>query len=141
MTLSRGHPIVFQKAFRHPTYPYSQFAVFCKKHIISVAYAPRVENVVNYTIENELTSQCGVDVSNTRKIKALMQVLSGMVPFEVDVAKMSRNLGLQRLTVLQYLKHLEDAKLIRRLFSNLLTTGDLAQVFLPHPINIAGRGY
>ncbi len=91
----------------------------------SVAYAPRVENVVNYTIENELTSQCGVDVSNTRKIKALMQVLSGMVPFEVDVAKMSRNLGLQRLTVLQYLKHLEDAKLIRRLFSNLLTTGDL----------------
>ncbi len=91
----------------------------------SVAYAPRVENVVNYTIENELTSQCGVDVSNTRKIKALMQVLSGMVPFEVDVAKMSRNLGLQRLTVLQYLKHLEDAKLIRRLFSNLLTTGNL----------------
>lgn len=91
----------------------------------SVAYAPRVENVVNYTIENELTSQCGVDVSNTRKIKALMQVLSGMIPFEVDVAKMSRNLGLQRLTVLQYLKHLEDAKLIRRLFSNLLTTGDL----------------
>ncbi len=91
----------------------------------SVAYAPRVENVVNYTIENELTSQCGVDVSNTRKIKALMQVLSGMVPFEVDIAKISRNLGLQRLTVLQYLKHLEDAKLIRRLFSNLLTTGDL----------------
>ena len=48
-----------------------------------------------------------------------------MIPFEVDVAKMSRNLGLQRLTVLQYMKHLEDAKLIRRLFSNLLTTGDL----------------
>lgn len=91
----------------------------------SVAYAPRVENVANYTIENELTSQCGVEVSNTRKIKALMQVLSGMLPFAVDVAKMSRNLGLQRLTVLQYLKHLEDAKLIRRLFSNLLTTGDL----------------
>ena len=91
----------------------------------SVAYAPRVENVVNYTIDNELTSQCGVDVSNTRKIKALMQVLSGMIPFEVDTAKMSRNLGLQRLTLLQYMKYLEDAKLIRRLFSNLLTTGDL----------------
>ncbi len=91
----------------------------------AVAYSPRVENVVNYTIDNELTSQCGVDVSNTRKIKALMQVLSGMVPFEVDTAKMSRNLGLQRLTLLQYLKHLEDAKLIRRLFSNLLTTSDL----------------
>lgn len=90
-----------------------------------VAYSPRVENVVNYTIDNELTLQCGVEVSNTRKIKALMQVLSGMTPFEVDIAKMSRNLGLQRLTLLQYMKHLEDAKLIRRLFSNLLTTGDL----------------
>lgn len=91
----------------------------------NLAYAPRVENVVNYTIDNELTSQCGVDVANTRKIRALMQVISGMVPFEVDTAKMSRNLGLQRLTLLQYMKHLEDAKLIRRLFSNLLTTSDL----------------
>ena len=89
------------------------------------AYAPRVENVVNYTIDNELTSQCGVDVANTRKIKALMQVISGMIPFEVDTAKISRNLGLQRLTLLQYMKHLEDAKLIRRLFANLLTTRDL----------------
>ncbi len=90
-----------------------------------VAYAPRVENVVNYTIDNELTSQCGVDVANTRKIKALIQVISGMVPFEVDIAKMARNLELQRLTLLQYLKHLEDAHLIRRLFANLITTRDL----------------
>ena len=90
-----------------------------------VAYAPRVENVVNYTIDNELTSQCGVDVANTRKIKALMQIISGMVPFEVDIAKMARSLELQRLTLLQYLKHLEDAHLIRRLFANLITTRDL----------------
>ena len=90
-----------------------------------IAYALRVENVVNFTIENELTSQCGVDTANTRKIKALMQVISGMIPFEVDIAKMSRNIGLQRLTLLQYLKHLEDACLIRRLFSNLLSTRDL----------------
>ena len=90
-----------------------------------VAYAPRVENVVNYTIDTELTSQCGVDAANTRKIRALMQVIAGMVPFEVDIAKMSRNLGLQRLTLLQYLKHLEDAGLVKRLFSNLLTTSDL----------------
>lgn len=90
-----------------------------------VAYTPRVENVVNYTIDTELTSQCGVDVANTRKIRALMQVIAGMVPFEVDIAKMSRNLGLQRLTLLQYLKHLEDAGLVKRLFSNLLTTSDL----------------
>ena len=90
-----------------------------------VAYAPRVENVVNYTIDNELTSQCSVDVANTRKIKALLQIISGMIPFEVEIAKMSRNLEIQRLTLLQYLKHLEDAQLVRRLFANLVTTGDL----------------
>lgn len=89
------------------------------------AYAPRVEGVVNYTIDVELPQQCGVEVGNTRKIKALIQVLSSMVPFEVDIAKISRNLGMQRLTVLQYMKYLEDANLIRRLFANLLTTGDL----------------
>ena len=88
-------------------------------------YNARVENIINYTIDTELTAQRNIEPGNTRKIKALLQIISGLVPFEVDIAKISRNIGIQRLTTLKYLKNLEEAKIIRRLFTDLSTTGDL----------------
>ncbi len=88
-------------------------------------YASRVENIVNYIIDTELTAQRNVETGNTRKIKALLQVMSQLVPFEIDIAKISRNIGIQRLTTLRYLKNLEEARLIRRLFTDLDTTKDL----------------
>lgn len=88
-------------------------------------YQHKVETVVNYTIESELTARRGLEVGNTRKVKALLQILSQNVPFQVDISKISRNIGIQRPTTLKYLKHLEEAKLIRRLFTDLATTGDL----------------
>lgn len=88
-------------------------------------YDTRVENIVNYIIDTELTAQRNVETGNTRKIKALLQIMSQLVPFEIDIAKISRNIGIQRLTTLKYLKNLEEARLIRRLFSDLDTTKDL----------------
>ena len=44
-------------------------------------YGLRLENIVNYTIDTELTSQRNIETGNTRKIKALLQVISGMLPF------------------------------------------------------------
>ena len=48
-----------------------------------------------------------------------------MVPFQVDISKISRNIGIQRPTTLKYMKNLEEAKLIRRLFTNLESISDL----------------
>ena len=88
-------------------------------------YPIQVENVVDYIVNNELPSQRGLEVGNTRKVKALMKIISQMVPFEVDIAKISRSIGIQRATLLKYLKDLEEAKLIVRLFQNLSSITDL----------------
>ena len=88
-------------------------------------YQNKVQSVVNYIIESELTAHRNLEVGNTRKVKALLQVLSQIVPYQVDISKISRNIGIQRPTTLKYMKNLEEAKLIRRLFTNLETTGDL----------------
>lgn len=88
-------------------------------------YQSKVQGVVNYIIESELTAHRGLEVGNTRKVKALLQVLSQIVPFQVDISKISRNIGIQRPTTLRYMKNLEEAKLIRRLFTDLSTTSDL----------------
>lgn len=88
-------------------------------------YPFQVENVVNYIINTELTVHRRLEVGNTRKIKALLQVMSQMVPYEVDIRKLSATTSLQRLTVLNYLHYLEEANLIVRLFSDLSTITDL----------------
>ena len=88
-------------------------------------YNFRIENIINYTVDTELTAQRNIEPGNTRKVKALLKIISGLVTFEVDIAKISRNIGIQRLTTLKYLKSLEEARIIRRLFTDLSSTGDL----------------
>lgn len=91
----------------------------------SGVYFSKVENVVNYIIDVELTAGRSLEVGNTRKVRALLSVLSQLLPYQLDIAKISRNIGIERLTTLKYLKYLEEARLIRRLFINLSTTTDL----------------
>ncbi len=88
-------------------------------------YQSRIESVISYIIDTELTKFRGLEVGSSRNIKALLQVLSQIVPYEVDISKLSRTIGIQRPTTLKYLKHLEEAALIRRLFTQLDTISDL----------------
>lgn len=48
-----------------------------------------------------------------------------MTPYEVDIAKLSKATGIMRTTVLKYLTYLEEACLIRRLFTDLKNVTDL----------------
>jgi len=88
-------------------------------------YPIQLENVVDYIINTELPSCRNVETGNTRKIKALLQIIAHMVPYEVDIQKLSKSSGFERATTLKYLKFLEEAQLIRRLFQNLDSIGDL----------------
>lgn len=89
------------------------------------SYQNILEAVVNYIIESELTRFRSIEVGNTRKIKALLKVISQMVPYEVDISKLSKNIGIQRPTTLKYLHNLEEAALIRRLFTDIDSVSDL----------------
>lgn len=88
-------------------------------------YPVQVENVVNYIIDYELPAFRNIDVGNTRKLKALLHILAQLVPYEIDVSKLSRAASMERATIMKYLKNMEEAKLICRLFQNLDTISDL----------------
>ena len=81
-----------------------------------IDYYQAIQQVVNYIIENELTKVCKVEVSNTRKIKALMTMLCASEPYEVDITRMSAQSGLKRETILNYLNFMDKAKLIQLLY-------------------------
>ncbi len=99
-------------------------------------YPVQVENVVNYIIDYELPAFRNIEVGNTRKLKALLRILAQMVPYEIDISKLSRATSMERPTIMKYLKNMEEAKLICRLFQNLDTISDLQKpdkIFLDNP--------
>jgi len=81
-------------------------------------YYSRLENVVDFVIEQEMTRFCGIEPAYTRKLKALLLFLSDNVPFEVNISKLSSYLELNKLTVLSYLNAMMRAELLNLLYSD-----------------------
>ncbi len=82
-------------------------------------YYTSIEQVVNLIVETELPQLCGVNTANIRKLKALIEVISTSVPFEVDITKMATVIGVHRNTVIEYLNHLENAQLMHLLYADI----------------------
>ena len=107
----------FQDYMKSGYYPFS----FEKKR----TYKTVIENVINYTIDTELTKYRNVSIENTGKIKAFLQVVSGLLPYQVDIAKLSKSVRIDRVTLLRYMKHLAEAKLTRNIYAKQDTITDL----------------
>jgi predicted AAA+ superfamily ATPase len=88
-------------------------------------YRSSIENVTSYIIDTELTKYRGISADNTRKIKALLQIIAEMLPYQVDISKLSKSVSIDRVTLLRYLRYLDEAKLIRNIFSKVDTITDL----------------
>ena len=115
---------------------YRQFGYYPFYFESKQEYYDKLENTVNYIIDVELTKYRGLDVGNTRQVKALLHVISQMTPYEVDISKLSKASGISRQSTLKYLTNLEEANLIRRVFTNLMNVTDLQKpdkIYLDNP--------
>lgn len=90
-------------------------------------YYTRIEQVTNFVIETELPLLRKVDIDNIRKIKALVSIIASSIPFEVDASKLSRLIGTGRDTVIEYMQHLEDARIFNLLYSDVRSVGKLTR--------------
>lgn len=126
-----GAPNQFCTEVKHLCHPLEHFKNYLKAGYYpfyfenKTNYQNTVESVVNYIIDTELPKYRNLEIGNTRRVKALLKVLSQMVPYEVDITKLSTTIGIQRASSLKYLRHLEEASLIHRLFTKLSTITDL----------------
>ena len=102
---------LFSEYLRYGYYP------FLKEGLNN--YYVRIENIVNTIIEQELPQLRKLDVGNIRKIKSLLGILSSGVPYTVDTTKLSSMAEISRNTLLQYLQNLNEAQLIRLLYSDV----------------------
>lgn len=65
-----------------------------------------------------MTQFCGVDPAFTRKMKAMLLFLAGNLPYEVNIAKLSSYLELNKNTVLSYLSSMSKAELLYLLYAD-----------------------
>lgn len=99
-------------------------------------YYTKIEQVVNYIIENELPRICKVDVLNVRKLQALIVLICSEVPFELNANRIAAALEIGRDTVVEYLKYLGDAKVLNLLYSDKKKIGKLTKpdkVYMENP--------
>ena len=81
-------------------------------------YYSRIENVINFIIEQELPLFCGIEPAYTRKLKAMMLFLADNLPYEVNITKLATYLEINKNTVLNYLSSMQRAELLSLLYSD-----------------------
>ncbi len=81
-------------------------------------YYSRIENVVSFIIDQEMTRYCGVEPAYTRKLKAMMMYLSNNTPYEVNIAKLSSYLEISKAATLNYLSSMHRAELLQLLYTD-----------------------
>ena len=99
-------------------------------------YYTKIEQVVGYIVETELPQICRVDVSNVRKLQALIAMICSETPFELNANRIAAALEIGRDTVVEYLKYLGDAKVLNLLYSDKKKVGKLSKpdkVYLENP--------
>ena len=65
----------------------------------------------------ELPHLRDVDPSKTNKIKQLLYVIAQSVPFKPNVSKLAERIGITRNTLVEYINHLTDTKLLNKTYS------------------------
>lgn len=82
-----------------------------------VTFLDRLKQIVNHVLEVDLPTVEKIDFGSVHKLRVLLSIISGMVPFKPNIAKLSQQIGISRETLIKYLFLLARADLIMLLSS------------------------
>lgn len=85
----------------------------------------RIEEIINTTIDVDIMYMKGLNTSGLLKMKQLLYIIAQSVPFKPNIMKLSERIGVNRNTLLAYIKHLEDAGIINSLYASARGIGVL----------------
>ena len=79
-------------------------------------YHSKLLNTLNVVLETDLPSVEKIETPSILKIKRLLFILSGLVPFTPNITELSAQLDISRNSLLNYLSYLEKSKIISMLY-------------------------
>ena len=109
-------------------------------------YYSRIENIISFIIDQEMTQFCGVEPAYTRKLKAMMMYLADNPPYEVNIVKLAAYLEINKTTVLSYLASMQRAELLHLLYADNKSVGkmqkpDKIYIHNPNVLHALGKQF
>ena len=80
-------------------------------------YSESLLRHVNLALEIDVTYLNQIELKYLSKLRKLLQLIGGQMPFSPNVSKISAEIETSRATVINYLHYLKNARLINLLFS------------------------
>lgn len=88
-------------------------------------FLQRVEEIINTTFDVDIMQLKGLNTSGLIKMKQLLYIIAQSVPFKPNIVKLSDRIGVNRNTLLAYIRHLEEAGIINCLYASVQGIGIL----------------
>lgn len=85
----------------------------------------RIEVIINTTFDVDIMQLKGLNTTGLIKMKQLLYIIAQSVPFKPNIVKLSERIGVNRNTLLAYIKHLEEAGIITSLYGSSIGIGAL----------------
>ena len=99
-----------------PEYLKSGYYPYFKKN--PEFYCENLLRHVNLALEIDVTYLNQIELKYIPKLRKLLQLIGGQMPFSPNVSKLSAEIETSRTTVLNYLRYLKNARIINLLFAN-----------------------
>ena len=88
-------------------------------------YNFRVEAAVNQLLESDLPLIKKITPDIVFKLKKILGVIAQSAPFKPNIQKISERVGVSRNSLVIYIRYLEEAKIIKQLYTDVLGIGSL----------------
>lgn len=112
-------------------HPYEFFADYLQKGYYPFfietpkTYNFRVEAAINQTLESDLPLIKNITPETVSKLKRILGVIAQSAPFKPNIQKISERVGISRNSLVIYIRYLEEAKIIKQLYTDVSGIGSL----------------
>ncbi|MFW6370659.1 MAG: ATP-binding protein [Bacteroidota bacterium] len=118
----------FQEYLEYGYYPYFKEA--------PNLYHQKLSETISLALSIDLPFSHDISFSSVEKIRLLLHVISKSVPFKPNISKLSERIGINRNSLVQFIRYLDDMRVINCLYVNTNTISALQKpekIYMHHP--------
>jgi hypothetical protein len=100
------------------------------------SYHQKLSETISLALSIDLPSSYDISFASVEKIRMLLHIISESVPFKPNISKLSERIGISRNSLVQFIRYLEDIRVIKCLYTKTKGIGALQKpekIYLHHP--------
>jgi predicted AAA+ superfamily ATPase len=99
-------------------------------------YPQKLAETISLALNIDLPSTYDISYGSIEKIRLLLHIIAASVPFKPNISKLSERIGVSRNSLIQFIRHLEELRIIKGLYADTKGIGILQKpekIYLYHP--------